>query len=290
MEYDKKKKIIIICSIVLVIVLSLIIYFLVKLNNKVEKSIETDTLNYLTTSYVSSEYDLSYSPLIGLLNYNFDEIDSNQFSVLDLGYTNFFFHSIMSENDLDSLYRNVLGKSKNEVYDSYDKSVLNCYYNEKKQNISLNCDIICSKSENEIMSVMREKLNWISVSGDDVNNFCLKNVNYTDNELVGKTVIDVNKLKYIFKKVTGKDLVVPSSVMSDKLYKYNAYVIGSIKRLNEYIVDIDSVECQRRIGKKYTLKYVAKTNMNRDINGVMVLQDSGEDYIVLSNSLETVLK
>lgn len=290
MNDNKKKKIIIICSIILAIVLFLVIYFLVNLNNKIKESIETDTFNYLTTSYVSDEYNLSYSPLIGLLNYNFDEISSNQFSILDLGYTNFLFHSIMNEDDLNSLYKSVLGKSKNEIYNSYNKSVLNCYYNEKKQGISLNCDVVCSKSENEIMSVMRNKLNWISISSEDVNDFCLKNVNYTDNDLVGKTIIDINKLKSIFKEVTNKDLSIPSGIVNNELYKYNAYAISSIKRMDEYIIDIDSIEYKSRIGKKYTLKYVAKTNMNRDINGVVVLQNNGDKYFILSNLLETTLK
>lgn len=290
MNDNKKKKIIIICSIILAIILFLVIYFLVNLNNKIKESIETDTFNYLTTSYVSDEYNLSYSPLIGLLNYNFDEISSNQFSILDLGYTNFLFHSIMNEDDLNSLYKSVLGKSKNEIYDSYDKSVLNCYYNEKKQGISLNCDVVCSKSENEIMSVMRNKLNWISISSEDVNDFCLKNINYVDNDLVGKTIIDINKLKSIFKEVTNKDLSIPSGIVNDELYKYNAYAISSIKRMDEYIIDIDSIEYKSRIGKKYTLKYVAKTNMNRDINGVVVLQNNGDKYFILSNLLETTLK
>lgn len=288
MNEDKKKKIIIISSIVLVIVLGVIVYLLLNLNNKIKESIETNTLDYLTTKYVSEDYDLSYSPLIGLLNYNFDAIDS--FSVLDLEYTNFFFHSIMSDNDVNNLYKSVLGKSKSEMDNIYIESISNCYYNQKKLNVSLNCDLICSKSESEIMEVMRNKLNWISVGSEDVTNFCLKNISYDENSIVNKTIIDVNKLKSVFKNVTGKELDVPSVIINDSLYKYNAYAVTNIKRLNEYIVNIESVKYKSRIGKKYTLKYVAKTNMNREINGVMVLQDNDDNYIILSNSLETVLK
>lgn len=288
MNEDKKKKIIIISSIVLVIVLGVIVYLLLNLNNKIKESIETNTLDYLTTKYVSEDYDLSYSPLIGLLNYNFDAIDS--FSVLDLEYTNFFFHSIMSDNDVNNLYKSVLGKSKSEMDNIYIESISNCYYNQKKSNVSLNCDLICSKSESEIMEEMRNKLNWISVGSEDVTNFCLKNISYDENSIVNKTIIDVNKLKSVFKNVTGKELDVPSVIINDSLYKYNAYAVTNIKRLNEYIVNIESVKYKSRIGKKYTLKYVAKTNMNREINGVMVLQDNDDNYIILSNSLETVLK
>lgn len=290
MNEDKKKKIIIISSAILVIVLGVIVYLLINLNNKIKDTIETNVFDYLTTKYVSEDYDLSYSPLIGLLNYNSDDILNQSFSILDLEYTNFFYHSIMSDNDLNNLYKSVLGKSKNEVDNLYVESVSNCYYNQKKLNKSLNCDLICSKSESEIMEEMRNKLNWINVSSEDVNNFCLKNISYDENSIVNKTIIDVNKLKSVFKDVTGKGLDVPYEIVNNSLYKYNAYAVTNIKRLNEYIINIESVKYKSRIGKKYTLEYTAKTNMNREINGVVVLQENENGYYILANSLETVLK
>ncbi len=293
MNKDKKKKIIIISSIVLVIVLGVIVYLLINLNNKIKDTIETNTLNYLTTEYVSEDYGLSYSPLIGLLNYSFDDISTftESFGILDLEYTNFFYHSIMSENDINNLYKSVFGKSKSEMDNIYVESISNCYYNQKKLNKSLNCDLICSKSESEIMDEMRNKLNWINVSSEDVSNFCLKNVSYDENSIINKTIIDVNKLKSIFKEVTGKELNMPYEIINDNsLYKYNAYAVTNIKRLSEYIINIESVKYKTRIGKKYTLEYTAKTNMNREINGVVVLQDNDNSYYILSNSLETVLK
>lgn len=291
MNEDKKKKIIIISSAILVIVLGVIVYLLINLNNKIKDTIETNVFDYLTTKYVSEDYDLSYSPLIGLLNYNSDDILNQSFSILDLEYTNFFYHSIMSDNDLNNLYKSVLGKSKNEVDNLYVESISNCYYNQKKLNKSLNCDLICSKSENEIMEEMRNKLNWINVSSEDVSNFCLKNISYDENSIVNKTIIDVNKLKSVFKDVTGKGLDVPYEIVNNNsLYKYNAYAVTNIKRLNEYIINIESVKYKSRIGKKYTLEYTAKTNMNREINGVVVLQENENGYYILANSLETVLK
>lgn len=290
MNEDKKKKIIIISSAILVIVLGVIVYLLINLNNKIKDTIETNVFDYLTTKYVSEDYDLSYSPLIGLLNYNSDDILNQSFSILDLEYTNFFYHSIMSDNDLNNLYKSVLGKSKSEVDNLYVESVSNCYYNQKKLNKSLNCDLICSKSESEIMEEMRNKLNWINVSREDVNNFCLKNISYNENSIVNKTIIDVNKLKSVFKDVTGKGLDVPYEIVNNSLYKYNAYAVTNIKRLNEYIINIESVKYKSRIGKKYTLEYTAKTNMNREINGVIVLQENENGYYILANSLETVLK
>lgn len=291
MNEDKKKKIIIISSAILVIVLGVIVYLLINLNNKIKDTIETNVFDYLTTKYVSEDYDLSYSPLIGLLNYNSDDILNQSFSILDLEYTNFFYHSIMSDNDLNNLYKSVLGKSKSEVDNLYVESVSNCYYNQKKLNKSLNCDLICSKSESEIMEEMRNKLNWINVSSEDVSNFCLKNISYDENSIVNKTIIDINKLKSVFKDVTGKGLDVPYEIVNNNsLYKYNAYAVTNIKRLNEYIINIESVKYKSRIGKKYTLEYIAKTNMNREINGVVVLQENENGYYILSNSLETVLK
>jgi len=291
MNEDKKKKIIIISSAILVIVLGVIVYLLINLNSKIKDTIETNVFDYLTTKYVSEDYDLSYSPLIGLLNYNSDDILNQSFSILDLEYTNFFYHSIMSDNDLNNLYKSVLGKSKSEVDNLYVESVSNCYYNQKKLNKSLNCDLICSKSESEIMEEMRNKLKWINVSSEDVSNFCLKNVSYDENSIVNKTIIDINKLKSVFKDVTGKGLDVPYEIVNNNsLYKYNAYAVTNIKRLNEYIINIESVKYKSRIGKKYTLEYIAKTNMNREINGVVVLQENENGYYILSNSLETVLK
>lgn len=291
MNEDKKKKIIIISSAILVIVLGVIVYLLINLNNKIKDTIETNVFDYLTTKYVSEDYNLSYSPLIGLLNYNSDDILNQSFSILDLEYTNFFYHSIMSDNDLNNLYKSVLGKSKSEVDNLYVESVSNCYYNQKKLNKSLNCDLICSKSESEIMEEMRNKLNWINVSSEDVSNFCLKNISYDENSIVNKTIIDINKLKSVFKDVTGKGLDVPYEIVNNNsLYKYNAYAVTNIKRLNEYIINIESVKYKSRIGKKYTLEYTAKTNMNREINGVVVLQENENGYYILSNSLETVLK
>lgn len=291
MNEDKKKKIIIISSAILVIVLGVIVYLLINLNNKIKDTIETNVFDYLTTKYVSEDYDLSYSPLIGLLNYNSDDILNQSFSILDLEYTNFFYHSIMSDNDLNNLYKSVLGKSKSEVDNLYVESVSNCYYNQKKLNKSLNCDLICSKSESEIMEEMRNKLNWINVSSEDVSNFCLKNISYDENSIVNKTIIDINKLKSVFKDVTGKGLDVPYEILNNNsLYKYNAYAVTNIKRLNEYIINIESVKYKSRIGKKYTLEYIAKTNMDREINGVVVLQENENGYYILANSLETVLK
>ena len=291
MNENKKKKIIIISSAILVIVLGVIVYLLINLNNKIKDTIETNVFDYLSTKYVSEDYDLSYSPLIGLLNYNSDDILNQSFSILDLEYTNFFYHSIMSDNDLNNLYKSVLGKSKSEVDNLYVESVSNCYYNQKKLNKSLNCDLICSKSESEIMEEMRNKLNWINVSSEDVSNFCLKNISYDENSIVNKTIIDINKLKSVFKDVTGKGLDVPYEIVNNNsLYKYNAYAVTNIKRLNEYIINIESVKYKSRIGKKYTLEYTAKTNMNREINGVVVLQENENGYYILSNSLETVLK
>ena len=291
MNENKKKKIIIISSAILVIVLGVIVYLLINLNNKIKDTIETNVFDYLTTKYVSEDYDLSYSPLIGLLNYNSDDILNQSFSILDLEYTNFFYHSIMSDNDLNNLYKRVLGKSKSEVDNLYVESVSNCYYNQKKLNKSLNCDLICSKSESEIMEEMRNKLNWINVSSEDVSNFCLKNISYDENSIVNKTIIDINKLKSVFKDVTGKGLDVPYEIVNNNsLYKYNSYAVTNIKRLNEYIINIESVKYKSRIGKKYTLEYTAKTNMNREINGVVVLQENENGYYILSNSLETVLK
>ena len=291
MNENKKKKIIIISSAILVIVLGVIVYLLINLNNKIKDTIETNVFDYLTTKYVSEDYDLSYSPLIGLLNYNSDDILNQSFSILDLEYTNFFYHSIMSDNDLNNLYKSVLGKSKSEVDNLYVESVSNCYYNQKKLNKSLNCDLICSKSESEIMEEMRNKLNWINVSSEDVSNFCLKNISYDENSIVNKTIIDINKLKSVFKDVTGKGLDVPYEIVNNNsLYKYNSYAVTNIKRLNEYIINIESVKYKSRIGKKYTLEYTAKTNMNREINGVVVLQENENGYYILSNSLETVLK
>lgn len=291
MNENKKKKIIIISSAILVIVLGVIVYLLINLNNKIKDTIETNVFDYLTTKYVSEDYDLSYSPLIGLLNYNSDDILNQSFSILDLEYTNFFYHSIMSDNDLNNLYKSVLGKSKSEVDNLYVESVSNCYYNQKKLNKSLNCDLICSKSESEIMEEMRNKLNWINISSEDVSNFCLKNISYDENSIVNKTIIDINKLKSVFKDVTGKGLDVPYEIVNNNsLYKYNAYAVTNIKRLNEYIINIESVKYKSRIGKKYTLEYTAKTNMNREINGVVVLQENENGYYILSNSLETVLK
>lgn len=290
MNEDKKKKIIIISSAILVIVLGVIVYLLINLNNKIKDTIETNVFDYLTTKYVSEDYDLSYSPLIGLLNYNSDDILNQSFSILDLEYTNFFYHSIMSDNDLNNLYKSVLGKSKNEVDNLYIESISNCHYNQKKLNKSLNCDLICSKSESEIMEEMRNKLNWINVSSEDVNNFCLKNISYDENSIVNKTIIDINKLKSVFKDVTGKELDVPYEIVNNNLYKYNAYAVTNIKRLNEYIINIESVKYKSRIGKKYTLEYTAKTNMDREINGVVVLQENENGYYILANSLETVLK
>ena len=126
MNENKKKKIIIISSAILVIVLGVIVYLLINLNNKIKDTIETNVFDYLTTKYVSEDYDLSYSPLIGLLNYNSDDILNQSFSILDLEYTNFFYHSIMSDNDLNNLYKSVLGKSKSEVDNLYVESVSNC--------------------------------------------------------------------------------------------------------------------------------------------------------------------
>ena len=138
---------------------------------------------------------------------------------------------------------------------------------------------------------MRNKLNWINVSSEDVSNFCLKNISYDENSIVNKTIIDINKLKSVFKDVTGKGLDVPYEIVNNNsLYKYNAYAVTNIKRLNEYIINIESVKYKSRIGKKYTLEYTAKTNMNREINGVVVLQENENGYYILSNSLETVLK
>ncbi len=287
MNEEKNKlftKILIIGTIVIVV--GALLYAGIKISKESKIVMQEEIQEYLNESY-KNENVASKSPLLGLLNYNFDEL--NSISTDMLIYTNIMSSSEMNNIGIDNIYKSEYGLTKN-MYISSKKYLsnpyTNCYYyqNVLKQS-GFNCDSVCSKNDATIRQSIMNKLQWPNVLPEDIDNYCIKNALFPI-EAEGYFV-NVSDMKELFKSLTNKELTLDSKITSNKYYKYGAYLETESLRLVDNIKKITKVTSVKKKGDNYIAEYEAITDQNNTLNGKVTLLKENDKYYVISNEINT---
>ena len=145
---NKNRKIItrILIIIMTLILIGIMIYSFITIKKVENIELSKEIKIYLNESY-KNEKVKSKSPILGLLNFNFNNL--NTISTNNLIYTNFMSSSQMNENEIDNIYKGKYLVPK-KVYSnsSYyiENQNTNCYYYQNDLKIEeFNCNDICSK-------------------------------------------------------------------------------------------------------------------------------------------------
>lgn len=284
---DKNKlftKILIIGSIAIMAIA--LIYAAIKINKESKVVMQEEIQVYLNDTYKNDNV-ASKSPLLGLLNYNFDEI--NSLSADMLIYTNIMSSSEMNEIGIDNIYKSEYGLTKN-MYIGSSKYIsnpyTNCYYyqNVLKQS-GFNCDSVCSKNDTTIRNAIMNKLQWPNVLPEDIDSYCVKNALFPI-EADGYFV-NVSDMQELFKNLTNKELTLDSKITSNKYYKYGAYLETESLRLTDNIKEISKVTSVKKKSDKYIAEYEALTDQNKTLNGKVTLLKENEKYYIISNEINS---
>lgn len=270
----------------IVVVAVVLIYAAIKINKESKIVMQEEIQEYLNESY-KNENVASKSPLLGLLNYNFDEI--NSLSTDMLIYTNMMSSSEMNDIGIDNIYKSEYGLTKSMYIGSskyLSNPYTNCYYyqNVLKQS-GFNCDSVCSKNDASIRQSIMNKLQWPNVLPEDIDNYCVKNALFPI-ESEGYFV-NISDMKELFRGLTNKELTFDSKITSNKYYKYGAYLETESLRLTDNIKEISKVTSVKKKGDKYIAEYDALTDQNNTLNGKVTLQKENEKYYVISNEINT---
>lgn len=283
---DKNNKII---SIILVFIFIGVGVFLVFSISKIRKEekvgLKEDILVFLNESYKNDSLS-SKSVIYGLLNFNFDNLDS--ISTDNLIYSNMMSNSIMNDTGVDNIYMGEFNMSKNSYFNNsryVSNPNMNCYY---YQNVlkekGYNCDSVCSKNESFIMSEMMNKFGFINVLPDDAKIYCKKNALYPI-EYDGYFV-NLTDMKNLYKEVTNVDLVFDSKISSSKYFKYDAYLESDLLRLDDNINNISEIIDLNKKNGNYVVSYKAITDSGKELNGEVVL-GKNESYYLVSNKIDS---
>lgn len=284
---DKTSKIItnltIIVSVVIIIGISLYAYGVI--SNQKDLELVDEMYTYLNEAYKNDNV-ASKSPLLGLLNFNFD--DAGNISTEKLIYTNIMSSSEMNDIGINSIYNGEFGLTKSEYIQSsryVSNPQTNCYYyqNELKQS-GFNCNSICSKSDASIRNSITQLLQWPNVLPDDIDTFCVKNPLYPI-ESEGYFV-NLTEVRDLYKRLTNKNITFDSKITSNKYYKYDAYLETESLRLDDNIQKIKEVRNVKVKGNKYIVEYVALTEERKEMAGTVTLMLENEAYYVVSNEID----
>ena len=213
---ENKSKNLLIKSILIisaVIFLVIIIYFYISFKKTKEETNRERVFTYLTTTYKNDTLS-SKSPLLGLLNYNFEEVP-NTLSIDALIKSNLMASSKMNEIGVDNIYNDICGMSKNEYMNKSNYLLngnTNCYYRKNVLNENINCDNICSMSTSDIMVQINKILQWDNVLPEDTKKFCIKNAIYP---IEGNGYfVSLNDMKSVFKNLTnGKTIFIKHRIL-----------------------------------------------------------------------------
>ena len=221
---------------ILVITVFLVAYFITVDKEQQDKEIEKSITEYMNSNYLVEDLP-DYSPLYGLLMFNFT--DPSLINTATLIHANFFYYSLMSNSSIDKIYKDRFGITRAE-YESTTAFVadptMNCYYNQiVLKDPSFKCSTICKKSTSEIMQNIKDQLGWDSVLPSDAAVYCEGMVMFYNGENV---YIDLNNVRTVFKEITGYELAFDNSVTSKDEYKYGAYILNENARLSDYIICI----------------------------------------------------
>ena len=287
MNKDKSKKIISIVFIFVFICIGVfLVFFISKLSHEEKNGLEEDILRYLNETYKVDGVS-SKSPIYGLLNYNFDNLDS--ILTDDLIYTNMMSYSLMNDDGIDSIYMGEYNMNRSSYLSSsryVDNPYMNCYFYQNVLNEKgYNCDSVCSKSESTIMSEMMKKLEFINVLPEDVEIYCKKNALYPIDS--NGYFVNLTDLKNLYKSITNKELKFDDKVINNKYYKYDAYLESELLRLDDNINKVSEVSDLKKSKENYVVSYKALTDSKKELNGVLTLGISENGYYLISNNIDS---
>ena len=282
------QKIIIIATLsITAVVLVILFLYASSAINKQENIIYQDEIKaYLNETY-KNENQASKSPLLGMLNFNFKNIEN--MSTEELIYTNLMSSSEMNEIGINNIYQQEFNMTKSEYIKSpryLSNPYTNCYYYQNTLKKSgFNCDSVCSKSDKEITNSIIKNLEWSNVLPKDIDNYCVKNAIYPI-ESKGYFV-NLTNVKELFRGLTNKELTFESKVTNNKYYKYDSYLEEESLRLEDNIKEITNVTEVKISGDKYIAEYMAKTEKNKTLTGKVTLEKNENTYYIVSNEINT---
>ena len=269
----------------LVIIIAVVLYALGVINKQQDVEIADEVYTYLNETFKNDNV-ASKSPLLGLLNYNFDNAEN--ISTDKLIYTNMMSSSEMNNIGIDLIYKGEYGYTKSEYIQSsryVSNPQTNCYY---YQNVlkkpGFTCNSICSKSDASIRQSITNLLQWPNVLPDDIDTFCVKNPLFPI-ESEGYFV-NLTDLRDLYKRITNKDIVFDSKITNNKYYKYDAYLETESLRLEDNISEIKEIRSVKEKGNNYEVTYVALTDGRKEKEGTVTLMHENDQYYVVSNKID----
>lgn len=267
------------------IIVAILIYAFGVINKQKDLEMVDEMYIYLNESF-KNENVASKSPLLGLLNFNFD--DAGSISTDKLIYTNMMSSSEMNDIGINSIYKGKYGLTKSEYIQSsryVSNPQTNCYYYQNDlKNSQFKCDSICSKSDASIRTEITRLLQWPNILPDDIDTFCVKNPLYPI-ESQGYFV-NLTDVKDLYKRITNKDITFDSKITSNKYYEYDAYLETESLRLEDNIKQIKEVRSVKAKGDNYVVEYVALTDAGKEKEGFVTLMFENENYYVVSNEID----
>lgn len=269
----------------LVIIIGVVLYALGVINKQQDVEVADEVYTYLNETFKNDNV-ASKSPLLGLLNYNFDNVEN--ISTDKLIYTNMMSSSEMNNIGIDMIYKGEYGYTKSEYIQSsryVSNPQTNCYY---YQNIlkkpGFTCNSICSKSDAQIRTSITNLLQWPNILPDDIDTFCVKNPLFPiESEGYFVNLVD---LKDLYKRITNKDIVFDSKITNNKYYKYDAYLETESLRLEDNIKEIKEIRSVKEKGNNYEVTYVALTDGRKEKEGTVTLMYENDQYYVVSNKID----
>lgn len=269
----------------LVIIIGVVLYALGVINKQQDVEIADEVYTYLNETFKNDNV-ASKSPLLGLLNYNFDNVEN--ISTDKLIYTNMMSSSEMNNIGIDLIYKGEYGYTKSEYIQSsryVSNPQTNCYY---YQNVlkkpGFTCNSICSKSDAQIRTSITNLLQWPNILPDDIDTFCVKNPLFPiESEGYFVSLVD---LKDLYKRITNKDIVFDSKITNNKYYKYDAYLETESLRLEDNIKEIKEIRSVKEKGNNYEVTYVALTDGRKEKEGTVTLMHENDQYYVVSNKID----
>ena len=269
----------------LVIIIAVVLYALGVINKQQDVEVADEVYTYLNETFKNDNV-ASKSPLLGLLNYNFDNVEN--ISTDKLIYTNMMSSSEMNNIGIDLIYKGEYGYTKSEYIQSsryVSNPQTNCYY---YQNVlkkpGFTCNSICSKSDAQIRTSITNLLQWPNILPDDIDTFCVKNPLFPiESEGYFVSLVD---LKDLYKRITNKDIVFDSKITNNKYYKYDAYLETESLRLEDNIKEIKEIRNVKEKGNNYEVTYVALTDGRKEKEGTVTLMHENDQYYVVSNKID----
>ena len=269
----------------LVIIIGVVLYALGVINKQQDVEVADEVYTYLNETFKNDNV-ASKSPLLGLLNYNFDNVEN--ISTDKLIYTNMMSSSEMNNIGIDMIYKGEYGYTKSEYIQSsryVSNPQTNCYY---YQNVlkkpGFTCNSICSKSDAQIRTSITNLLQWPNILPDDIDTFCVKNPLFPiESEGYFVSLVD---LKDLYKRITNKDIVFDSKITNNKYYKYDAYLETESLRLEDNIKEIKEIRSVKEKGNNYEVTYVALTDGRKEKEGTVTLMYENDQYYVVSNKID----